>query len=74
MNILCSTASYLGIYQCETPISMDMEQAFMNHVTEYGLMFATQDEYYFRLNLYAQKDAEINEINASQDSFVVGHN
>ena len=41
---------------------------------EFGLTFGTKEEYEFRFELYKQKDAEINEINASQDSFRVGHN
>jgi hypothetical protein len=51
-----------------------MQQAFANHVSEYGLMIGTQEEYLFRMDLFAKKDAELNQINASQDSYEVGHN
>lgn len=74
MNILCGTLATLGFDLCETPVSAEVHQSFIQHVAEYGLSYGTQEEYNFRLSLFAQKDAEINEINASQDSFTVGHN
>jgi C1A family cysteine protease len=63
-----------GIFTCEKPISMEVQQAFMEHVQTYGLNYGTQEEYDFRMGLYAAVDAEINEINASQSSFQLGHN
>jgi KDEL-tailed cysteine endopeptidase len=72
--MICSTAAFFGINYCEEPVSLELQQSFMEHVTEYGLNYATEEEYNFRLGLFAAKDAEINEINASQDSFVLGHN
>ena len=74
MNMLCTAGAYFGIYTCETPVSVELQQAFIEHVTEYGISYGTQEEFDFRMNLFAKKDAEINEINASQDSFVLGHN
>jgi cathepsin L len=41
---------------------------------EFGLSFGTKEEYEFRFELYKQKDAEINEINAREKNFRVGHN
>lgn len=43
-------------------------------MSEYGISYGTEEEFSFRMGLYAKKDVEINEINASQDSFTVGHN
>jgi cathepsin L len=74
MNILCGTLATLGFDLCETPVSAELHQSFIQHISEYGLSYGTKEEYNFRLSLFAQKDAEINEINASQDSFTVGHN
>jgi hypothetical protein len=36
---------------------------------EFGLTFGTKEEYEFRFELYKQKDAEINEINAREKNF-----
>ena len=74
MNMICSMAAYTGIYQCETPVSVELQQSFMEHVTQFGLNYGTQEEYDFRMSLFVTKDAEINEVNASQDSFLLGHN
>ena len=74
MNMICSMAAYTGIYHCETPVSVELQQDFMEHVTQFGLNYGTQEEYDFRMGLFAAKDVEIKEINASQDSFLVGHN
>ena len=46
----------------------------MEHVTRFGLNYGTQEEYEFRMGLYATMDSEINEINSSQDSFLLEHN
>lgn len=39
-----------------------------------GLSFGTRDEYDYRFDIFKKKDAEINEWNAKQQSFVLGHN
>jgi hypothetical protein len=74
MNILCNTLTSFGLSLCEPAVSAELHQAFIEHVASYGLNFGTQEEYNFRLSLFVQKDAEIQKINSSQDSFVVGHN
>jgi C1A family cysteine protease len=75
MQKLCKAAAYFGYSQlCEEPVSMEIEQSFVEHVSRHGLNFGTKEEYNFRLNLYAQKDAEINKINAEEANFTVGHN
>ena len=72
--MICSMAAYTGLYQCETPISVELQQTFMEHVTRFGLNYGTQEEYDFRMSLFAAKDVEIREINTSQDSFLLEHN
>ena len=74
MNFICSTAATLGIFTCQEPVSTEVQQAFTQHIAKWGLSYGTQEEYEFRLGLFAAKDAEIKEINSSQDSFRVGHN
>jgi len=52
-----------------------LEQNFIQHLAEFGVSYGTQEEYQFRFGLYAEKDAEINEINANpENTFTVGHN
>ena len=57
-----------------TDLITESEFKFFKYIAEFGKTYGTKAEYNFRLNLFAQKDAEIKEINASQDSFTVGHN
>jgi len=74
MNFICSTGAMLGLYQCETPVSAEIEQAFIEHVAEYGHSYGTQEEYQFRMNIFVEKTAKMQEINSSQTSFTVGYN
>jgi len=73
MNYLCSTLALMGM-ECETPVSMEVQQSFMQHMAEYGLSYGTQEELEFRMQIYAKKDAFIKETNAQETSFTVGHN
>ena len=73
MNYVCQAVAFAGIYQCEV-IDSAMQSSFLEHTSKYGLSYGTQEEYDFRMGLFAKKDAEIKEINASQDSFVLAHN
>jgi C1A family cysteine protease len=53
----------------------DVESRFMEHVANYSLSYGTQEEYAFRMELFAQRDAAYAEINADpENTFVVGHN
>jgi C1A family cysteine protease len=74
MNTLCSTVAMLGLYQCESPVSVAVEQAFIEHIAEFGFSYGTQEEYLFRQNIFAEKTAQMEEINSTQDSFTVGYN
>lgn len=76
MNKLCKAAAWMGYKKLcgDEPVSMEIEQAFVEHVSSYGLMFGTKEEYEFRMSLYAKKDAEIQKINAEEQNFTVGHN
>ena len=66
MNFLTAT-TFLGASQ--------IEQSFVEHLALTGKSFGTAEEYQFRLNIFAEKDAEINEINAdTANTFTVGHN
>ena len=74
MNFICQAASYTGIYQCTNDMFV-LESNFVEHVSMYGLSYGTQEEYAFRMPIFAEKDAEINEINAdTANTFTVGHN
>ena len=41
---------------------------------EEGLLIGTREEFDFRFEIFAEKDAYINKVNAEQDSFKLGHN
>jgi C1A family cysteine protease len=43
-------------------------------MSEFGISYGTQEEFEFRMSLFAKKDAEIKEINATEENFTVGHN
>jgi len=76
MNHFCTAAAMVGVNMCEgeTAISLT-EKNFMTHMAEFGLSFATKEEYEFRLGIYTLKDAEIIRINADPaNTFTVGHN
>jgi hypothetical protein len=47
---------------------------FNEHMMEHGLSYATKEEYNVRRNIFAEKDAFINEHNAQNGSFFLGHN
>jgi KDEL-tailed cysteine endopeptidase len=73
----CTAAAFLGVNVCDnaSPITSAVEQTFIEHLAGHGLSYGTSEEYQFRLNLFAQKDAEIKEINANpENTFTVGHN
>ena len=74
MNFLCASLATIGMNLCETPVSQETHAAFIEHIASYGLSYGTEEEYTYRLGLFAKKDAEIKEINESQNSFTVGHN
>lgn len=47
----------------------------MEHMSEYGLSYGTQEEYQFRMAIFAANDAEYKKINSNpENTFVVGHN
>jgi len=56
-------------------VSSQVEQTFIEHISNYGISYGTAEEYKFRLALFAEKDAEIEKINSEpENTFTVGHN
>merc|ERR1740138_1414363 len=51
-----------------------MQSRFAGHMNEFGLSYATTEEYNMRMSIFAEKDAFINEHNAQNGSYLVGHN
>lgn len=47
---------------------------FEQHVVDYGLTIGTEAEKQYRLDLFAQKDKYISEMNAAGNNYSVGHN
>ena len=81
MQSICAlAAASLGFNICNSDtfnlaVNKEIESDFASHVSKHGLSFGTTEEYQFRLEQYALKDAEIKEINSTNGgSFTVGHN
>ena len=56
-------------------ISSDaMNYKFMQHIAIYGKSYITMDEFTARMELFAAVDAQIEEHNASDSSYRMGHN
>jgi C1A family cysteine protease len=52
-----------------------MKNVFQTHLENYGISYATKEEYLFRFQLFSEKEATLNEINADpKNAFTVGHN
>ena len=75
LSQVCKAIGGAGII-CETVDAQNgVQTRFMEHVANYSISYGTQEEYDFRMSLFAKRDAEYNEINADpKNTFVVGHN
>ena len=51
-----------------------MTKTFVEHMNANGLSYGTKEEFQFRMNIFAEKDAQIKEMNSQNGSFTVGHN
>jgi len=76
LSTLCKAAGWIGFHchhkeSASTP--MTLHAKFAQHIAEYGLMFATPEEYQFRFELFENTDAQIQEMN-KEGSFVTAHN
>jgi C1A family cysteine protease len=67
-----ATAALAGLVAA-TPMT-DMEFKFINYVAKFGKSYGTTEEYAFRLEQFAKVDQFIQETNAVEKNFTVGHN
>ena len=75
MNAFCTLATFLGRDCSKLSAHLEsLQDKFAGHVADYGLSYGTDAEYMFRLELFAAKEEQINELNKKQNSFVVAHN
>lgn len=78
INNLCQAATLFGIkcHYDEYYGAPDARERFLEHMSQYGLSYGTNEEFEFRLQLFANVDARIKEINADPEnaSFTLGHN
>jgi len=76
MSHFCAAAAILGLNVCEGDSAITLtEKNFINHMAEFGLSYATKEEYEFRMGIFATLDATYSEINANpENTFEVGHN
>jgi len=75
LNTVCKALAGAGITCSTTDSENGVQTRFMQHVATHALSYGTQEEYAFRMSLFAKRDAAYNEINADPENhFVVGHN
>jgi hypothetical protein len=60
MNFLCTA---VGWTQCSSGANLD--SAFADHVSQFGLSYGTKEEYVFRRNIFEEKTIKLDEINSS---------
>jgi C1A family cysteine protease len=51
-----------------------IEYKFINYIAKHGKSYATREEYNMRLDIFAAKDAVIDELNATHENSTHGHN
>merc|ERR1719331_149202 len=75
---LCRGAAFMGIKtpHCEERrvAHTELKEKFAAHMVAEGLSYGTKEEYHFRMSIFKDKDAEIQQINNEQDSFRLTHN
>jgi len=73
LSTVCKMSSWAGLYTCPPSIPQftksPVEEKFVSHLSEYGLSFATDEEFQFRLSLFAKTEESIYEINARETDF-----
>jgi len=74
----CTIAAYVGYKMagCQTPSVMpEVEQAFIEHISQYGHSYGTKEEYQYRLQIFAATDKEIRRVNSDpSQTWTAGHN
>ena len=76
MNHLCSLFAHMGII-CDglKDQPSELENRFQTHLAEHRISYGTVEEYAFRLQVFAEADKKIAEINSNpNNTFVSGHN
>jgi C1A family cysteine protease len=71
---ICSIGITSNFEFCKTIDNSSLMARFAAHVSEYGLSYATIEEYQFRLKLFEETDAELERINAENENYTVAHN
>ena len=66
-------AAALAGFVAATPMTA-MDYKFINYVAQFGKSYSTVEEYIARQTIFAAKDLEMTIENASQSSYVLGHN
>jgi len=74
MQILCKAAAFAGMKNVCHKQDHHMKKQFVDHMSQHGLSYGTKEEFHFRMAIFAEKDAQIQEINSQNAAFTVGHN
>lgn len=70
----CKVAGLLGLKGCEKKFDHTIMSKFVGHMNDFGLSYATTEEFEFRMALFAEKEELINTHNAGNHSYFLGHN
>ena len=71
---ICKAATMMGLKNvCKTEDPV-MLQKFVDHTNTHGLSYGTKEEFQFRMDIFAKKDEVIENHNAKDSSFKLGHN
>jgi len=66
--------SFIALSIATFAAASELEAKFMAYITEYGKSYGTVEEYKARFANFAKKEGLINEHNATESSFKLGHN
>jgi C1A family cysteine protease len=75
LSAICKATAWANIYDCNSnAVATTVEENFIQHIADFGMSYATAEEYKFRLGIFSETDASLTKINARQSSFEVAHN
>ncbi len=70
MNFIYKAATVAGLMGQEG----EVKQKYFEHIEEFNLNYATQEEHEFRYQIFSQKHMQIENHNLGNHSFTLGHN
>ena len=65
-SLIFKASTILGLKSRNTAVDFGdgVKEAFINHVSDYGISYGTKEEFYFRMEIFAANDKRIKETNS----------